>query len=209
MTATALKNPKLFFDTIREDGGLFRGSMSSSQVAGINAILAEDAKFKQDPRWLAYELATAFHETARTMQPVRETKAANDNAAIAILDKAFATGQLPWVKSPYWRKDADGKSWLGRGLVQLTHKRNYEILGKAVGADLVADPDRAMESQVAVDIMFVGMRDGLFTGKSLADYFNSNNTDWVNARRIINGVESAEKVAGYAKAFYMALKNAA
>ena len=25
-----------------------------------------------DDRWLAYMLATAFHETARTMQPIRE-----------------------------------------------------------------------------------------------------------------------------------------
>lgn len=209
MSAIALKNPKLFFDTIRADAGLFRGSLSTPQVEGLNAILAEDAKLKQDPRWLAYELATAFHETARTMQPVRETMAANDNEAIAILDAAFAKGQLPWVKTPYWRKDAEGKTWLGRGLVQLTHKRNYELLGKALGVDLISDPDRAMESQVAVDIMSIGMRDGLFTGKSLADYFNGKNTDWVNARRIINGVESAEKVAGYAKSFYLALKNAA
>lgn len=206
MPATALKNPSIFFDEIKRT--LFTKGMSQSQVNGINAILVEDGKAPQDIRWLAYELATAFHETAHTMQPVRETKASSDDEAIRILDAAFAKGQLTWVKTPYWRKDAEGKSWLGRGLPQLTHKKNYEVMSKALGVDLLANPNRAMEPTIAIDIMFVGMQRGLFTGKSLSDYFNGKDTDWLNARRIINGVESADKVAGYGKAFYAALKNA-
>jgi hypothetical protein len=29
------------------------------------------------------------------------------------------------VKPPYWRKDKDGKLWLGRGLVQITRRSNW------------------------------------------------------------------------------------
>ncbi|KQV27834.1 hypothetical protein ASC97_05565 [Rhizobium sp. Root1203] len=207
MASIALKNPSIFFDQIRPV--LFSKGMAQSQVNGINAILSENDKAPLDPRWLAYILATAYWETAQTMQPVRETKASTDDEAIRILDRAYANRELPWVKAPYWRKDADGKSWLGRGFPQLTHKANYQKLSKATGVDLVADPDRAMDLPVAIDIMFLGMIQGLFTGAKLGDFFNGTKNDWVNGRRIINGVESAEKVAGIAKTFYAALKNAA
>jgi len=49
------------------------------------------------------------------------------------------------VKTPSWRPDTEGRSWLGRGLVQRTHKRNYEAMSKVTGIDLVGDPSRAME----------------------------------------------------------------
>ena len=50
----------------------------------------------------------------------------------------------------------------------------------------------------AYRIMSVGMRKGLFTGKKMGDYLNSQGSDYVNARRIINGVDQATKIAGYA-----------
>jgi len=200
-------NRAKFFAAVRTS--LFSGSLSQSQVEGMEAILDEAGKAVIDPRWLAYMLATAFHETAFTMQPIRETKASTDDSAIAILDRAFAAGKLKWVKTPYWRKDAQGKSWLGRGLVQLTHKVNYETMGPIVGADLVGNPSLAMRDDVAVRIMFEGMARGLFTGKKLADYFTSKSSDWVNARRIINGTDRANDVAGYAKRFYDGLQDAA
>jgi len=49
------------------------------------------------------------------------------------------------------------------------------------------------------------MMRGLFTGKKLNDYFNANTCDWLNARRIINGTDHAELIAGYAQKFYNAL----
>ena len=32
---------------------------------------------------------------------------------------------------------------------------------------------------------------GVFTGKKFGDYFNKTTEDWVNARRIINGLDKA------------------
>lgn len=195
-----------FFAAVRSP--LFAGKLSDAQVSGIDAILDEAEKRGTPLKHLAYMLATAYHETARTMQPVRETLASTDDKAIRILDRSFAAGKLPWVKTPYWRKDKDGKSWLGRGLPQLTHKRNYEVMSPIVGVDLVADPNRAMEPRTAVKIMFEGMERGSFTGKKLADYIGAV-ADYVGARRIINGTDEAKTIAGYANVFERALVDGA
>ena len=195
-------NRRFFFDTVRTR--LFGGRLKPGQVEGMAAILDrfEEIMAEGDDRWLAYMLATACHETAETMQPVRETLAASDARAMAILDDAFARGRLKAVKVPYWRVDEDGKSWLGRGFVQLTHKVNYATMSRATGIDLVSRPERAMEMEVAVTVLFRGMVDGLFTGRRLADYFSREREDWTGARRIINGTDRAALIAGYARTFY-------
>lgn len=194
-----------FFAGVRKNP--FRGRLSDGQVAGMEAILQHWRMVvpEGDQRHLAYMLATAFHETGRRMQPVRETGASSDAAAIRILDRAFAAGRLAQVKAPYWRRDEAGRSWLGRGLVQITHRRNYEKLSAATGIDLVTDPARAIDREVAVKILFVGMQQGLFTGVRLADAFDATTEDWVGARRIINGRDRAQTIAGYGRAFYTAL----
>jgi predicted chitinase len=199
------RNRAAFFDFIRMR--LFKGKLGAGQVEGLEAILdLWRARIPGGrPDGLAYVLATAFHETEATMQPVRETLAASDAAAIGRLDRAFSAGRLGSVKAPYWRPDADGRSWLGRGLVQLTHKRNYEAMSKVTGIDLVADPSRTMEMDVAATILIEGMRLGSFTGRKLDDYFAAGKTDWIGARRIINGRDRAELAAGYGRTFRAAL----
>lgn len=187
---------------------LFGGAMKRSQKKGILAIC--DSWWKNHARGdlhhLAYILATAYHETGKRMQPVRETFAGSDAAAIAILDRAYAAGRLPSVKTPYWRCDGDGKSWLGRGFVQLTHKRNYVAMSAITGIDLVADPDEAMETGVAAAILVEGMMRGTFTGRKCADYFGPGREDWAGARRIVNGTDRAETIAGYGRLFHAALQ---
>lgn len=198
-----------FFDSVR--GPLFDGRLTPAQVDGVSAILdAWDEQHRAgDQRWLAYMLATAHHETGRRMQPVRESFADSDAQAILRLDAAYAKGVLTWVRTPYWRKDADGKSWLGRGLVQITHKANYRKLGRAIGIDLVAEPDRALDPATAVAILFTGMTRGLFTNRKLADFFAGDRAEWVAARKIINGLERADLVARHALAYHAALNAAA
>ena len=198
-------NKSAFFESIRK-AGLFGATLKQSHVNGLSAIVNE-AEVRNIPyRQLAYILATAYHETAHTMLPVRETMASTDDAAIAILERAWRAKKLSWVKTPYWRKDADGKSWLGRGYVQLTHKTNYQRSGLSLGIDLVSIPDRAMEPRIAALIMFDGMLKGSFTGKRLADYITDTKADYIGARRIINGTDKAELIAGYAIKFEWALR---
>ena len=194
-----------FFHQVRSS--FHAKGLRQAQVDGYTAILdAWEARSPEsDSRWLAYMLATAFHETAATLQPVRETRAASDAEAIAILERAFAAGRLQAVKTPYWRMDGDGKSWLGRGLVQLTHKANYERMSGITGIDLVACPERAMDMDVAVTILFEGMRRGSFTGWRLDAFFKGSRADWTGARRIINGLDRAELIAGYGRQYLAAI----
>jgi hypothetical protein len=195
-------NRKFFRETARMR--LFAGSLKKDQINGMEQILDlwEATRAGQDDRWLAYMLATAYHETARTMQPVRETLRATDADAIKVLDNAWHRGQLPWVSKPYWNQDANGKTWLGRGLVQLTHHDNYKRMSSVLGIDLVTDPSVAMNMKVALQVMFVGMERGYFTGASLHQFFDGQKEDWKNARRIINGLDQALPIADYGRAFY-------
>lgn len=195
---------KFLFDTVRP---LF-GHFSQPQIEGLDAILdaLEKESFNREEE--AYILATAFHESAHTMQPVRETLATSDDQAILRLESSWKAGKLPWVKTPYWRKDAEGKSWFGRGLVQITFRYNYVKLGAAIGEDLVTDPNRALDDEVAIKILIVGMRDGLFTGSKLSSYIDGldesdaeDYREFLNARRIVNGIDRAALIAGYAITF--------
>lgn len=176
------------------------GKLSQSQVDGINVIL--EASEGLDVTWRAYLLATAWWETARTMQPVRETLATSDQAAVNRLEKAWKSGRLPSVRTPYWRFDQDGKTWLGRGYVQLTHRKNYARAGLELGLDLLGNPSLAMKSDIAARILVEGSKKGWFTGKRLSDYLPG---DYVNARRIINGTDKAHEIAALAKTFEEAL----
>jgi putative chitinase len=86
----------------------------------------------------------------------------------------------------------------GRGLIQITWPVNYTKFG-------VKNYDDALGWPKALDIAFRGMIFGMFTGKKLADYIDSSWPDFVGARRIINGIDKAKLIAGYAEAFLDAL----
>lgn len=51
----------------------------------------------------------------------------------------------------------------------------------------------------AAEIIVIGMKNGLFTGKKLCDYFCAGTEQPIAARKIINGQDKAELIAGYYK----------
>lgn len=188
----------VFFANIRP---IFGGELNQQQVDGINALLAAWEKSgDKNPRHLAYVLATAKHETAHTMQPVRETLASTDAKAKERLTKAWKAGKMPSVKRDYW-----SSGYFGRGYVQLTHKANYEKAGKALGVDLVGNPSLALDPEIAGRVLIRGMLEGWFTGKKLSDY----PSDFMGARAIVNGSDRASAIAGYAYRFLDAIERAA
>ena len=195
-------NRAAFFEAVRSP--LFAGKLSASQVSGMEAILDEAGSRGTRLEWLAYMLATTFLETARTMQPIKEyggktyfTKMYDIKGSRPA--KARELGNLT---------PGDGARYPGRGFVQLTGRTNYERAGRKIGVDLVTNPDAAMIPTNATKIMFVGMEEGWFTGKNLADYIKDGKTDYYGARRIINGKDKAAEIATYAKAFEAALRAA-
>lgn len=185
-------NTKSFYDTIRP--ALFKGSISSKQFEGVEAIISEYNRLCiNDVRKLAYVLATSYHETAKTMQPIAEYGKG----------KNYDYGkQLKMSRKPY---TTPKQIYYGRGFVQLTWYENYEAMGKQLGLDLLNNPDILLTLKPSIDVMFVGMTKGMFTGKKLSDYFTTDKTDWINARKIINGLDAANTIAGYAKIFYNSL----
>lgn len=199
-----------FFAAVRSS--LFAGKLSAEQVKGMEAILDACEKYHvKDAHHIANILAQVFHETGTYMLPVKETvfpshkdKNPSDAAVIARLDAAFKSGKLPWVSKPYWRE-----GWFGRGPIQLTHKVNYEKVGKAIGVDLVTDKNRIMDPAIGAATAVVGMRDGIFTGKKLSDFdFPAalNAPTRSHPRRIVNGNDGTDaKINTYHRAFHAAL----
>lgn len=190
----------------------FGGRLSQGQIDGMNALFrcwqSHKIAGSDSNRLLAYILASVFHETAGRMLPVRETLASTDAGAIAALDRAYKAGRLGQVSEPYWRKGADKKSWFGRGVIQLTHKENYQKLGKRIGVDLVGNPSLALDVDISAEIAIVGMLEGLFTGRKLTEFFNLKKDDPIGARTVVNGTDKAKLIAGYYKSFLDALEAA-
>lgn len=169
------------------------GPLDQTQVDGFNAILDEWARRGwRNLNQLAYMLATAWWETGRTMQGVREAY---------------------WTSEDWRRRNLRYYPYYGRGLVQLTWIYNYRKAGEKLGIDLVRNPDLALDMKNAVRIMFDGMEEGWFTGKSLDDYIDDVDEpdsedlrEYVNGRRIINGTDKASTIGNLALTFERALK---
>lgn len=193
---------KRFYDVVRQT--VFKGKLKTFQVQGMEVILNKWEEMQlEDMRWLAYMLATAFHETDRTMQPVAEWGKGYGKD----YGKKLKYGKGPGRRVPYDKPD---KIYYGRGYVQLTWYENYEEMGMLLDVDLLNNPDYAMHPPVAADILFEGMlrgksNKGDFTGASLEHFFNATTEDWVNARKIVNGLDRAELIAAYGRRFYEAL----
>jgi Subtilase family/Domain of unknown function (DUF4114) len=81
----------------------------------------------------------------------------------------------------------DGYRYRGRGYTQITGKGNYRNWSTRLGIDLVSNPEKATEPEIAAKIIVQGMRDGTFTQAKLSDYINSSQQDFFNARDIVNG----------------------
>jgi hypothetical protein len=194
-------NREFFFAHVRQH--LFDGRLKPAQLKGLLGILDEwEARYaEKDDRWLAYMLATAHHETDRSMRPIREY--GGQGWYRQMYDVTGARPQLAAKNGN--TAPGDGLRYYGRGFVQLTWKNNYARAGTALGIDLLARPDRALDLAVATKIMFLGMQRGWFTGRKLADYFNPERGDWVNARRIINGTDKANLIAAHGQVYYAAL----
>jgi hypothetical protein len=175
---------KEFFDQLRKT---FK-PLSESQVKGIEAIV--NATKSLSIRHRAYVLATAWHETARTMQPIEE----------------YGKGK----GKKYGERDPKtGHAYYGRGYVQLTWKTNYERAQRRLkelglisdGVDFVNNPNLVMDPRVSALILVIGMSEGWFTGKKMADF-----DSYTNMRRVVNGTDKAALIATYAEVFEDALK---
>ena len=107
----------------------------------------------------AAALGTIAVETASTFAPVRE---------------AF------WLDEDWRRRNLRYYPYYGRGYIQLTWDYNYRSAGAALGVDLVAAPDRAMEPDIAARVYA-----WYWTGHAIAAM--ADRSDWAATRRAVQG----------------------
>lgn len=186
-----------FYASLR-GGTLFDKGLSQRQVTGMEAKLDMwDRLGFTDTRWLAYGMATSYHETGRAMYPVREGD----------LGKGHPYG----VPSKY-----NGQIAYGRGDVQLTWATDAEHGYPRADAELakhgiiqagalLANFDLALDPQISAAVLWLGMTEAWFTKFKLSDYLNATTADYLHCRRIVNGMDQAAKIAGYATIFYAAI----
>lgn len=185
MTSDRMIDPTVFFNEFRNQFG----SLNQSQVDGINFLLINmvedtEAAFTELPvynRQMAYLWATTKHEVANTFLPITEFS----NTHCVNYD--------------------GGCLYKGRGYVQLTHRYNYASMSPIVGVDLVEEPTLALVPDIAYTVMSYGSFNGVFTGRALGQYINTDLTDYYNARRVINGTDKASLIRGYAEKFQIVM----
>jgi len=174
-------------------------NLTTNAKGGLQVLLAaiQDDPAVADVRWAAYMLATVRWECAGRWQPIEE----------------FGKGKGHPYGVPVKVTDANGttftNTYYGRGYVQLTWKANYANMSEKLGMGtlLLLHPEHALEPQTAYQIMSFGMRNGSFTSKKLADFINDAGCDYFHARRIINGLDHAQDIAGFAQQFEQMLRS--
>ncbi len=155
------------------------GKLDKQQKESIQQIVLAFRKYGDgDSNKLAYILATAKHES--NFRPIAEHKA--------------HSGRVQQLQSRYW-----SSGFYGRGFVQLTWKRNYVKMSRFLKVDFVKNPNLALKTYYAAQILVYGLLHGSFTRKKLSRYINSGKVDFYNARRTVNGTDRAAKIAGYAR----------
>jgi len=186
---------EVFFAGVRKS--LFAGKLTTKQVSGMEAKIRAFRKAGFSLSWAAYAMATSYHETASRMQPVREGLSLSD----------------AWRK-----KNLRYYPWYGRGDVQLTWEANYKKADKelGLGGALVANLDLALDPDISAEIMVKGMEQGWFSGSKTQRYSlplflpmeEATLANFTGARKIINLMDKAALIAGYAVKFQAALKAA-
>jgi predicted chitinase len=159
----------------------FRRSQNAANRQRSAAAIMEAAKAQGLTRpQIAYVLATAEHESA----------------GFATLEE-FASGDRYEGRADLGNNQAgDGRRFKGRGYVQLTGRNNYTAYGKRSGIRLVNLPFVLMNwAALSVYVIVDGMMRGAYTGRRLDEFVNAGKQDFRNARKVVNGLDAADKIA--------------
>ncbi|WP_224826300.1 hypothetical protein [Cognatishimia sp. MH4019] len=214
-----------FYAALRKrNSGVFGTSFSQAQVDGIEAILAECVSQAADLGQTAYVCARAYGETGGKMQPVEESLWYSEKRLLQVFGKHRRQG-IPASKlarnpkklanvvyGGHWGRanlgntePNDGWDFRGRGLGQITGRRNYTKWSQGLGLPLISQPDLLMDLKISVKALVVPMLEGWATGLKLSEFIEGSHRDYLNANAVWNGNLDADKYAAAARAFDLAL----
>lgn len=184
-----LPNEKAFYDVARLT--LFSGKIVTVQFNRLQTLMTEAlAAPGMTAEMLAYILATAHWETD-----------------LFTSMEEYASGEAYEGRADLGNTETgDGRRFKGRGYVMTTGRKNYAWASQVSGVDLLADPARAADPEIAARLIVDGMLTGAFTGKGLGFYINGNKADFVGARAVVNGVDRAETIASIAERYLVAIR---
>ncbi len=197
-------NRGMFFERLRES---FR-TLTPGALAGTSEFLRlveKDLVRGADIRHLAYAMATAWHETAMTMEPITERGGTSYFEGLYDSHRGNTKGRRDLSRKMGNIDPGDGVKYRGRGYVQLTWRNNYRLAGDQLGIDLEGSPELACKTEVAYLVLTRGLREGWFTGRKISDYLTATKTDYIGARACVNGTDHAVDIAAYAIHFERAL----
>lgn len=185
------------FNTFKQVFG--KKSIHQSFVNSINNLFRAFNDYNSvdgtNPLYVAYMLGTAWHETAFTMQPIKEY------GGDKYLSK-YDTGRLAHILGNTPEADGDGQKYAGRGHVMITGLRNYRLFSLLLDVDLINNPDLALDPAISAKILTIGSIRGSFTSRKLGDYIrHGHRAEFVSARAVINGRDKAVTIALYAEKF--------
>lgn len=188
----------------------------SMQTAIGELIDVWQAQGDTDLGRLAYILATARRESMSTFRPVREAPSCGadeqcrERAIGRLLEKRALKSGKP-VPPNYALPDSNGQRYYGRGYIQVTFKKNYERAGDKLGIDLVNNPDKVLDVEVASKLLVRAMLEGWYgSRRPLSYYIDGEKQNWIRARDNVNpGSPNKPITAAYATDIYGCLNKAA
>jgi hypothetical protein len=161
------------------------GDYSAASAQSIPYILAAAQKHGMtDPAQIAYALATAQAESSM--------------------------GQAMFENTSFSQSGEAG-AYHGRGFIQITWQEAYARVGNIIGVDLLNNPDRASEPEIAAEILVRGLQEGWFGHqRPLSDFVNSaeGRRDYYHARQIVNSLDRAGEIERSAQIYEQALTGA-
>ncbi|WP_440454193.1 glycoside hydrolase family 19 protein [Psychrobacter sp. ASPA161_9] len=197
------KRYEIYFDFIMFKKVFERKTIDQSFVDSINNLFKAFNKFNDidgtNPLNVAYMLATAWHETGYKMTAIREA------GGYKYLSK-YDTGRLAYNLGNTPQADGDGQKYAGRGHVMITGKSNYAKFSKLLNMDLINNPDLALDPVISANILTIGCLKGSFTSRKLSDYIKlGNRSEFISARKVVNGTDKNSDIATYAEKFLQCL----
>lgn len=154
---------------------VFGGKLTQSQVDGLTRILDEADR-----------------------REIRDRRWIADMLGQVYWETAHTMQPIREMGGEKYLKSKDYYPWVGEGLIQVTWEANARKFGAKKPGDLMTWP-------TALVALFDGMTKGMFTKRKLSDYFDADTTDWIGARKIVNGTDHAAAIAAICKEFYLAL----